>query len=154
MNNKEITRLLKADPQARRVFKGVFPRDILPTTNISHGAYVINTDRSSGPGEHWVCVWFDGVGGVEYFDSFGLPPTLVAIQNFIKENSFQQCKYNQRLFQNLVSSACGLYVIYYVLMKSRGSSLYRLQQPFHPYNTRGNDNTVRKLVRNLIRNRK
>ena len=33
MNNKEITSLLKSDPRARRVFKGVFPRDRLTDNN-------------------------------------------------------------------------------------------------------------------------
>ena len=158
MNNKEITTLLKSDPRARRVFKGVFPRDRLPTTinnnnNNLPSAYIINTDRSSGPGEHWVCVWFDGHGRAEYFDSFGLPPTLVAIQNFISRNSYVRSNYNQRLCQSLVSSACGLYVLYYVLMKSRGASLFRIQQPFHPHNLRTNDTKVRTLVSNLLRHR-
>ena len=158
MNNKEITSLLKSDPRARRVFKGVFPRDRLPDNNNNNNndpaAYIINTDRSSGPGEHWVCVWFEG-GAAEYFDSFGLPPTSAAIQNFIDRHisSAGRLKYNQRLCQSLVSSACGLYVLYYVLMKSRGASLLRTQQPFHPYNLRANDNKVRTLVAHLLRHR-
>ena len=156
MNNKELTMLIKRDLRARRVFKGVYPRDRLPPSIVSNNnvsAYIINTGHSRGPGEHWVCVWFDGHGGAEYFDSFGLPPTFASIDTFINKNSFRALKYNQRLCQSLVSSACGLYVLYYVLMKSRGSSLNRLLQPFNPYNLRGNDNRVRTLVTNLLRNR-
>ena len=152
MNNKEISEILRRDPRARRVFRGVFPRDRLPIYN-NHihppSAYVINTDRSGGPGEHWVCVWLDGHGGVEYFDSFGLPPTLVPIQNFITRNKLKGLKYNQRLCQSLVSSACGLYVLYYVLMKSRGASLRRIQQPFNSLNLEANDKQVRNLVIHL-----
>lgn len=150
MNNKEISRIVQSDPRARRIFRGVYPRDQLPPSTTPNSAYIINTDHSRGPGEHWVCVWFDSQGGAEYFDSFGLPPTLNAIQRFISDNSIKSLKYNQRLCQSLVSSACGLYIIYYVLMKSRGASLRRLQQPFQPYNLRGNDNKVRTLVSNLL----
>ena len=156
MNNKEISEILRRDPRARRVFRGEFPRDRLPlhVVNDAPSIYVINTGHSRGPGEHWVCAWFDGIGGgAEYYDSFGLPPTLVSIRNFISRKSSCELKYNQRLCQSLVSSACGLYVIYYALMKSGGASLRRAQQPFHPYNLRSNDNKVRSLVTNLLRNR-
>ena len=39
-------------------------------------AYVINTDESHLPGTHWIAVYFpeDKNNGVEYFDSYGLPP--------------------------------------------------------------------------------
>ena len=153
MNNKEISEIIRRDPRARRVFRGVFPRDKLPiiiSPFNGASAYIINTGHSSGPGEHWVCVWFDGRGRAEYFDSFGLPPTLAPIQDFINRNSFYSLKYIQRLCQSLVSSACGLYVLYYVLMKSRGANLQRVQQSFQPHNLRGNDRRVQTLVLNLI----
>lgn len=152
MNSKEITNALLKDPHARRVFRGVFPRDKLPrSVNVTQpGAYVINTDNSSGPGKHWVCVWFTGLGDAEYFDSFGLPPTEPTIKNFL----FRQCsryKFNQRLLQSLTSSACGFYVLYYVMMKSRGVGLTRIQRVFYVNNLWGNDRRVWSLVQQLIR---
>ena len=150
MNNQEIVALLTRDLRARRVFRGVFPRDKLPEYVNGASAYIINTDHSRGPGKHWVCVWFDGQGGAEYFDSFGVPPTLEPILRFIERNISGRFSYNARLFQDLLSSACGLYVMYYVLMKSRGARLSRVQQVFHPYHLRVNDNRVRSLVRNML----
>ena len=150
MNNREITALLTRDLRARRVFRGVFPRDKLPEYVNGASAYIINTDHSRGPGKHWVCVWFDGQGGGEYFDSFGVPPTLEPILRFIKRNLTGRFSYNTRLFQNLLSSACGLYVMYYVLMKSRGARLSRVQQVFHTHCLRTNDIRVRSLVKNML----
>ena len=150
MNNQEIVALLTRDLRARRVFRGVFPRDKLPQYVNGASAYIINTDHSRGPGKHWVCVWFDGQGGAEYFESFGIPPTLEPILRFIKRNITGRFSYNARLFQNLISSACGLYVMYYVLMKSRGARLSRVQQVFHPIRLRANDLRVRSLVKNLL----
>ena len=67
MNNREISEILGRDPRARRVFRGVFPRDKLPlninNNNNNASAYIINTGHSSGQGEHWVCAWFDGISG-------------------------------------------------------------------------------------------
>ena len=150
MNNLEIRALLTRDPRTRRVFRGVFPRDKLPQYEKDVSAYIINTDHSRGPGEHWVCVWFNGQGGAEYFDSFGLPPTLDPVLRFIERNTTKRFTYNKRLLQNMLSSACGLYVMYYVLMKSRGARLSRVQQMFHPYHLRVNDNRVRSLVKNML----
>ena len=151
MNNQEISALLMRDSRARRVFRGVFPRDKLPEyVNGDASAYIINTDHSRGSGEHWVAVWFDGQGRAEYFDSFGLPPSIHnSVLNFIKRNSVHY-SYNQRLFQSLLSSACGLYVLYFVLMKSRGARLSRLQQVFDTFRLRANDERVRVLVKNML----
>lgn len=153
MNSKDISRVLGRDIHTRRVFRGVFPRDRLPrqVNTRRPSAFVINTDRSTGPGEHWVCVWFDGLGQAEYFDSFGLPPVHPAIENFMLKHSSAHV-YNPRLLQDLTSSACGLYVLYYVLMKSRGASLFRTLRVFSPNRLWGNDRRVWFLVQQLRRN--
>ena len=133
------------------MFRGVFPRDKLPRVNIQRPtAYVINTDHSTGRGLHWVCVWFDGQGRAEYFDSFGLPPVHPSIKHFIVRNCIYY-RYNQRLLQSLTSSACGLYAVYYILMKSRGSSLARVQAVFFVNNLWGNDRRVWSLVQQMKR---
>ena len=50
MNNKEIAEIIRRDPRARRVFRGVFPRDRLPRKKgletRRQSAYIVNTDRS------------------------------------------------------------------------------------------------------------
>lgn len=153
MNNLQLTAVLTSDIFAQRVFCGVFPRDILPRRVQTRRpcAYVINTDRYGKPGEHWVCVFFDGFGKSEYFDSFGLPPLHSDIEQFIKRNS-QSSRYNQRFLQDLTSSACGLYVIYYVLIKSRGGSLNRMLTCFNSLRQRSNDRRVTRLVRPYMQN--
>ncbi len=45
-------------------------------------AIVVNTDKSSGPGEHWVAVYVDRNGKGYYFDSYGGPP-LSEIKQFL-----------------------------------------------------------------------
>ena len=50
-------------------FNGVYSRDNLPN-KIKDGAYVINLDKFSDIGTHWVALWVNI--NVTYFDSFGV----------------------------------------------------------------------------------
>ncbi len=54
-------------------FRGVFMRDQLPErpNNVETG--IINLDKKSGPGTHWVAYAIDP-RGIIYFDSYGLSP--------------------------------------------------------------------------------
>eukprot|EP00745_Piridium_sociabile_P016482 TRINITY_DN24483_c1_g2_i1.p5 TRINITY_DN24483_c1_g2~~TRINITY_DN24483_c1_g2_i1.p5 ORF type:complete len:154 (+),score=7.34 TRINITY_DN24483_c1_g2_i1:3583-4044(+) len=147
MNNLEITSVLKRDTYAGRVFGGVYPRNKLPRYIKKRPiAFVINTDHSDGPGEHWVGVWFDRRGRAEYFDSFGFPPILHEdIEQFIFRNS-QSCRYNSRWLQDETASNCGFYVLYFILRKSRGVTMDRLLSPFNPRRVIHNDQTVIRRV--------
>ena len=75
MNTLQIERLLKKDLKSKTIFKKVCALDQLEKPTFP-SAYVINSDPSSKPGEHWVAVYFDKRGRGEYFDSYGLPPYL------------------------------------------------------------------------------
>ena len=50
-------------------FNGVYSRDNLPKTK--DGAYVINLDKYSDIGTHWVALYVQNINGT-YFDSFGV----------------------------------------------------------------------------------
>ena len=151
MNNKQIAEILLRDMYARRTFKGVYPRNRLPyhINTRRPSAFIINTDVASGPGEHWVVVWLDGKGHAEYLDSFGLAPWRREIKQFIERHSWSY-RYNQRLLQDFRSSACGLYCIHFVRMKSRGASLARTLAPFSSFTPRANDRTVFRLLQPLL----
>lgn len=149
MNTQQIQSMIMSDRCARRVFQGVYPRDKLPVHVSYPSLFVINTDCSDGPGLHWVAVSFNRFGYVEYFDSFGMPPLHVDIVQFLKRNGHHPYTFNSRLLQDMTSSACGLYVVYYVLMKSRGQRLARILWPFSSRYQWTNDRKVRQLVRSF-----
>ena len=148
MNSKEVKSILKRDIHARRVFCGVYATNNLPKLIkiFKPCAFIVNTDLASGPGLHWIAVYFDGRGKGEYFDSFGLPPRHPNIESFIKRHC-QNYIYNRRLLQDLTSSMCGAYVVHYVLMKSRGMSMSRILSSFHPHKLRSNDQKVWTLIK-------
>ena len=66
MNTLQIERLLKKDLKSKTIFKKVCALDQLEKPTFP-SAYVINSDPSSKPGEHWVAVYFDKRGRGEYF---------------------------------------------------------------------------------------
>ena len=51
-------------------FKGVFMRDELPTTPQKQECGIVNFNKSTEPGSHWVAYFKDGEKRI-YFDSFG-----------------------------------------------------------------------------------
>ena len=151
MNGKEIVAILTNDSQSRRIFRGVYARDELPhTVCYCPSVYVINTDHSRGRGLHWVVVYIGLHNEVEYFDSFGIPPTHPSINDFILRNTLQPLRFNTRLIQNIISIRCGEFCCYYVLMKSRGASMSRIVQVFDTDNLRLNDRRVQKLLQRFI----
>ena len=69
MNASEIEGALRSNSFAREYLVGDFPADQLPTKEFP-GAYIVNTDTSTQPGQHWVA-FFTTKEGTECFDSFG-----------------------------------------------------------------------------------
>ena len=88
MNTLQIERLLKKDLKSKTIFKKVCALDQLEKPTFP-SAYVINSDPSSEPGEHWVAVYFDKRGRGEYFDSYGLPPTLIGLDSYMDATPYQ-----------------------------------------------------------------
>ena len=64
----------------------VCAKDLLPDRKPIHTkAYIVNTDLSDDPGEHWVAVYFRD-NRVIYFDSYGMSPD----KDYILPNSSRE----------------------------------------------------------------
>ena len=61
MDTLQIERILKNDFCTKKIFKGVYPKNRLPIVEYP-GSYVVNTNPSTAPGEHWVAVFFNNKG--------------------------------------------------------------------------------------------
>lgn len=151
MNTQEILEILLTDSFVRRSGVKVLARDQLPPriNRYKAAAFVVNVDPSWRPGSHWIGLYYNGLGSFEYFDSFGLPPFHADIVKFIERNSDRPCIYNPRPLQDILISTCGLFVIYFILIKCRGGSMRRVLAPF---TTRQhvNDRLVWRLLRPWI----
>ena len=83
MDTLQIKRLLKNE----KVFKKVCAFDQLEKP-VFPSAYVINSDRSSETGEHWIAVYFDKRGRGGYFDSYKLAPAFVGLESYMDTYSY------------------------------------------------------------------
>jgi hypothetical protein len=97
-------------------FMGTFPRDLLPKTKITKRpcAFIINTDDSLNPGQHWVALFLRKNGTAEYFDSFGFSIMHNDILNFLNRNKINNVIFNSNQLQSVSMSTCGAYCVLFV----------------------------------------
>ena len=123
MNTYELTSLLNRAPQLKHLHGQVCAKDLLPKEKpLDVKAYVINTDTSDKPGEHWVAIYFRNNNEAIYFDSYGLPPLEDYILPFIQRNA-RHWIYNNELLQSPWSRVCGMYCINILDQLGRGLDL-------------------------------
>ena len=114
----EISNTINRDVFGRSNFLGVYAIDQLPRITCFPCCLVVNTDPFYKPGEHWVAIYFEKNRSCEFFDSFGIPPDYYGLNKYIDRVS-RSVTYNNIQLQEMNSSSCGYYCIYYILLKSR-----------------------------------
>ena len=138
MNSFEIEKTVARDKCLSKHFVGVFPSDRLPVISTKPACFIANIDPSNKPGQHWVSMFFDKE--TEYFDSYGLEP----------EGSFATYKpavINRYCLQDIGSTVCGEYCIYYLAKRVRGLSLERVVSSL--INRGDSDQVVKRYVDKL-----
>lgn len=145
MEGRQIVRIMSADPVMRRVFGGLGASDFLPRQIHYPSAYILNTDRQSGPGIHWVSVYFDENGNAEFFDSFGFHPAMYGFLDFLKTQS-RDFSYNNMQIQSSNSVTCGYFCIFFLYHRCRGVSMSKIISWFDPSCKKWNDHAVFEFV--------
>jgi hypothetical protein len=136
---------LKKDAYSKKVFKYVVARDRLPKHIIYPSAYVINTHKSDQPGEHWLALYYDSNGFCTFFDSFARSPQEFGLENFIDRTS-SGWTYSQTRVQDFLTSTCGHYCVYFILLMSRGLKLNDILTLFDDKNFLVNDFKISHLM--------
>ena len=113
------------------------------------GSYVVNTDPSTAPGEHWVAMFFNNQRFAEFFDSYGLHPIVYGLTGVLDSHS-SSWTYNSKTLQSLISEVCGPYTVYYILFRSCGCSLSEILTHFSS-NVSLNNKTVERFIQNLMK---
>ena len=149
MNADELSTLLKTHPETRNVFVGVAARDTLPKKPRRRRpcAYICNTAKAHPHlGEHWVCFYFKKKAPPEYFDSNGMSPQFASFQRFLGG----YWKENRLMLQSPLSTVCGQYCMFYILMRNKGYTMEEIQSWFSPYDLLKNDQNVNRTVNALF----
>ena len=89
----------------------VCAKDLLPEKKpLDMKAYIVNTDISTDPGEHWVAIYFR-TDQVIYFNSYGRPSEEQYVLPFLERNSTRWIP-NTECLQSPWSKVCGIYIIH------------------------------------------
>ena len=120
MNTIQIEHSLKKDPFTKTIFEKACAKNQLIRVDYP-SAYVINSHPSSKPKEHWIAVYFDKHGKGEYFDSYGLHPSmngvLPLLWNVTQTVGFTTTKlYKVCFLQRVVIIVCILFCILVVVI--------------------------------------
>lgn len=116
------------DYHGQGYFRGVFSRNKLPNkVGTIPSSFVFNSDKSGGPGEHWVACYFDFNGSGEYFDPYGLPPLWHEFDNFMEKNSWTPWTFSNTALQGDGTKTCGHHCLFYLYHRTRGYSLCDIQ---------------------------
>ena len=143
MNTLQIKRLLRNEKILKKVCAfDQLEKPVFPST------YVINSDPSNEPGEHWIAVYFDKRGGGEYFDSYGLAPAFVGLESYMDTYSLAGWIYKRKTLQALFSNVCGHYCVYYILFHCCGVLLHVIVSDFTS-NLTENDRSISHFIREL-----
>lgn len=141
MNAYQLQKILERIVSAPCRFIGVFPKDTLPRYMTRYPCcYVANTDISSGPGQHWVAVWYNSPSSCEFFDSYGMPPEAYGF-------SILCTNYNHKALQSNSSTVCGQFCLFFLYSRSRGLSLNQIQNSFSSSDSAWNDFQVARYAK-------
>ena len=148
MNSKQLQWMLSGGKFTKLSFRGVYAIDemeLIKTVSYP-SSFVINLDPGYKPRSHWVAVYFDKNGVGEYFDSFAhYPPCKVV--HFLRSYA-EGWQYNHMQVQELYTTTCGRFVVFYIYQKGRGLTLeVILRKYFSTHNKLRNDLLVRDFVK-------
>ena len=108
MNTLQIFNVLQSDSFTKSVFTSVLPSDRLPDTVTERPkGFIVNVDKSDGPGTHWVAIYLTHDGKGEFMDSCRQQPSHYS-ENFktFLENHSSSFSYNKHELQSPWSSVC------------------------------------------------
>lgn len=150
MNSNQIRRILYNYPKVNNCFIGVFSSDTLPNHDSQKCypfCFIVNTAKSSAPGEHWIAIFVLNSAEIEYFDSYGLPPTVPSIKKFVQQ--YPNFHYNSTRLQGY-STCCGQYCTLFLIARQYGHPLKIITARFHANETALiRDISVLSIVNNL-----
>ena len=145
LTNIQIKQEIQMDAFSKNSFLGVFAKDSLPKISIYPSSLVLNTDTLDGPGEHWLAIYFDKNKNCTFFDSFGRRPESFGLEKYLQHYSWN-VEYNTTRLQGLLSTTCGFYCIYFILLKSREFSLMDIISHFSSFNFELNDFKIKNIT--------
>ena len=127
------------------LINNVLSRDQTAPHNHKQALFIYNLEPSYMKGVHWTSTYVKN-NVINYFDSFGLPPFQELVDH-AKRKNLTLLHQDQQL-QNLYSSVCGYYCLYFLYEMHNGVDYFDLLKPF-TRDTKYNDNFIERYFKRL-----
>ena len=124
----------------------VLSRDERVPHNHSKALFIYNLEPSHMRGSHWVATYVKDKT-INYFDSFGMPPFQAIVDHAKKKNLTLLHQNNQ--IQNIKTTTCGYFVLYFLNEMNRGNSYSGLLEVFDIHDTIYNEKFIEHYFRNI-----
>ena len=123
-------------------------RDLTVPHNHKMALFIYNLEPSYMSGSHWVATFVKD-GRINYFDSFGLPPFQEIVNHAEKKNLTLIHQNNQ--IQDLSTTTCGYFCLYFLNEMNKGSSYFELLQVFDVHDTMKNEIFIERYFKKISR---
>ena len=143
MNTIQINTVLKNHPSTKQFYLGTFSLDKMPKKIRYPSCFILNNQKSTEGGEHWLAVYFDKNKRAEFFDSFAKPPSYYGAQEYLDKHSIS-VKHNKRVLQTKFTAYCGIYSILFIIFKCKSQTLNSFLKYFD--SSHNNDKNFTKLI--------
>lgn len=130
LRGDKIEQMLLSHPATKEYFIGVYPADQMPSNYPIPCCFVANTDPANLPGQHWIAINCPINGSVEYFDSFGEPPTRFPLINKWLKATGQDIKSNKKRVQEYFTVTCSAHVVVFLIFRYCGKTMHQITTMF------------------------
>ena len=146
MNGAVITHILSRDPYTSSWFQGFSSPDLpLPRIRRKPALFILNTDNSQGPGEHWCVAIIRNRNICEFFDSYGFPPAVYKFEKQLLDHS-KTILYNEFRIQG-TEPTCGHHCLFYALKRGRGLTSKHICEKMYTTDQKKNDRMVYNYIK-------
>ena len=148
LTTNQLLFFIKHNCRTKCRFVGVFSINNLPKYLTKNSCLIFNSDPTSKPGSHWLALFMNSNKEMEFFDSYGLNASFYKLT---KKNlpSHYSLKCNITQLQDLYSTKCGYFCLYYIYYKVRQYKLENIFENLFKNNLQQNDALITRLVKCL-----
>ena len=124
----------------------VLSRDVSVQHNHKQALFIYNLEPLYMNGSHLVSTYVKKCI-INYFDSFGIPPSQEIVNPARKENLTLLHQNNQ--IQNIMTTTCGYFCLYFLNEMNKGNLYYDLLKVFDIHDTMHNEKCIEQYFKNI-----
>ena len=113
-------------------------------------SFILNLDKSSQEGSHYIGFFKPPEGLPLFFDPLGMPLTNTYIKNGLLKHGITNIEYSKQIIQGGLSFHCGIFVIAFHIIITKGISMPDFISMFSDEDFRKNEQIATSIIREEI----